>query len=575
MTITIWDGAIEGATNVSTWDGAAEVPITSLEYLSFPPVEFTTTGATFSPSIELRPDAESSITWRDNVGAVLATGLNPVINFGTAATRTVIMDCDNPDDVTVINLGFDNAQDLGEYAIGTAYNKAPELVTGVVNLPGVRNLRYFCAANGPLTGHLDLHGLTYLTFVECYRSNVTSIDVTGCTSMIRLNIEENALVDLDLNPVAATLRDLRAAAQAGAALTLAPMTVDLAALYHYCVRDQLITNPVPLDRMPVVEQYWNWHTSATGPLVPISPELKSVLSYGNDWTSADFSGCGQDASIMVIRLAEAPLTSIDVTGRDVLASLRLEGVTTLSSTAMDDLLVEINSWGTSGGTLLAGEAAVPSATGLAAADALVGRGWTVSIKTEEGPGGDPGALLWEDTFDRANGAPGAPWLTPLGGSVASISSNALLITGGSGYQRVWAMPTEDLAGVTNYQVEIEFNGTPSAMTWFGVCFRMDDLGNGAKVLFQTNALAAPRCGLASSSGSEIAVASGPGLPASWSQQGVHTLAARANGNTITVLCDGQEAWSSTHAANAGSGSGVGFCGQSQSRSWNSIRVTNL
>jgi hypothetical protein len=52
----------------------------------------------------------------------------------------------------------------------------------------------------------------------------------------------------------------------------------------------------------------------------------------------------------------------------------------LSQTSVDNILVSINTAGTSGGTLTlnGGTSSAPSATGLAAKSALEGRGWTVT-----------------------------------------------------------------------------------------------------------------------------------------------------------------------------------------------------
>jgi hypothetical protein len=54
-------------------------------------VRFTTTGATFSPAIELASGSPALVTWLVEETGVTATGLTPTIDFGSSGTRHVRM----------------------------------------------------------------------------------------------------------------------------------------------------------------------------------------------------------------------------------------------------------------------------------------------------------------------------------------------------------------------------------------------------------------------------------------------------------------------------------------------------
>lgn len=324
MTITLGDGRPAA---VTLGDGRPVFSSTALG-----PVAFTTTGATFAPTVELASGSTAEVTWQSAAGVTLATGVTPTINFGTAAPRTVRMACTVPGDITTINLGFDNTQDAGRDGPGAGYNKAAQAVTGVSGLAALTGLRRFLAATTQLTGHLDLTGLAALEYVECFQARLTSITLTGCTSLIRICLEANRLTQLDLNPVVGSLRDLRAAVQTSAALDFVPLTAALTHVWHFCIRDQPVTRMPQHARLPAVEQHWAWNTNQSTSDSPVSAGLNSYLSDGNHYDQA----------------------SVDriLTG-----------------------LVAVTSGG--GSVNLAGSAA-PSSTGLAAAATLRGRGWAVT-----------------------------------------------------------------------------------------------------------------------------------------------------------------------------------------------------
>ena len=327
-------------------------------------VTITTTGASFAPVVELVGGSAATVHWEWSGGST--TGTAPTISFGSAATRTVTMTITESDgadaigDARALNLGFNNAQDEGEGSTANASrNHATQAVTGVGNVRAMTGLVFFACNNAGFTGAMDFTGMAALEYIECYMASLTGVTLTGCTSLIRLCLEENHLTTLNLAPVAATLRDLRAAYQrdgAGLTFTALGSGVTMAALWHYCVRDQPVTGHFTLAQMPVLTQLWNWNTGQTGVLACAgNTTLQEARSYGNAYTGAS----NIPASIQWFDLShDASLTQSNV----------------------DAILTALNALNTSGARRVdLSSTTAPSSASSAARTALTGRGWTVVV----------------------------------------------------------------------------------------------------------------------------------------------------------------------------------------------------
>ncbi|MCB0910104.1 MAG: hypothetical protein KDB60_00625 [Propionibacteriaceae bacterium] len=341
---------------------------------------FTTTGATFAPAVELAPGSSAEVVWLDDQRGELARGTNPRISFGSSATRAVTMSTTFADVVTV-NLGFSSKDDVGRYSLAEIYDKGPESVSGVANLTLLTNLQRFLASRSGLSGTLDLTGLSRLEHIECFQANVEAADLTGCDSLVRLCLELCNLTSLDLNPVAATLRDLRAAAQQSGGLEFAPLQQPFAQLYHFCVRDQKVTGHPAADQLPSCEEMWNWGCTQIGTL-PVPGRATSVLAAWNAYTEADFSGQWTDIDVAgSLDLTDNQLTRIVISGCRALRTIRLGG-NALARGQVDRVLAEVAGWGTEGTELLIdGSNAEPSRAGLTAVAELRARGWTVTVSS--------------------------------------------------------------------------------------------------------------------------------------------------------------------------------------------------
>ncbi len=242
--------------------------------------------------------------------------------------------------VTTLNLGFRRDDDYGRLSLDAVFEHDPQPVTSVAGLGLLTGLLRFCAGRTPLSGRLDLRGLAALEHVECYHTEIDAIDLDGCSSMVRLVVEDSLLTELDLGPVRSTLQDLRAAVMRSDSLTFAPLDGPMEALYHYCVREQTVHGLVPHSQLPVVEEYWTWATGQKSCDAPTSSRLTSYLARENPLDQRSV-----DAVLAALDRLVDEVGRVDLSGR------------------------------TPGGTY----AAEPSISGAAAASSLLDRGWRVSI----------------------------------------------------------------------------------------------------------------------------------------------------------------------------------------------------
>jgi hypothetical protein len=334
--------------------------------------------------VQLAAGSTATVSWVVEGGATV-TGSNPTINFGTPAARHVRMTADNGgadalDEVITFNLGFNHLDDAGRYNMGARHNKAGQAVRLVENISRLTGLRRFAAAHTALAGLLDFTGCSRLQYIECFNSGVQSVNVTGCTSLIRLVVEQTNLTALNLNPVAANLRDLRGALQQSGTLTFTPLTAPMAALYHFCVAEQIVVNHPTPAQLPVVEERWDWHTSQSGVLTSASSATRSLLASANHYTTADLTNQFPDGRNATLDASSNNLTAANLTGCSGLHDINLSK-NSLDVTAVDAVLALVASWGTSGGLLNLSANGVPSKNGAASRVTLTGRGWKVTTDT--------------------------------------------------------------------------------------------------------------------------------------------------------------------------------------------------
>lgn len=348
----------------------------------------------FQPWVELAPGSTATVTWVMPDGSVI-TGLKPTINYSTTSTYTVTMvvtDALGNDaswQVTGFNAGYDDGIDYSTDGLGTAKNWTDYqlTLTGAANVKCLTGLTYFAAEHAGLTGTLDLTGLAQLTNIEVYGCNLNYVLDAGCASLRRRNVESCNLTEQNLNFCAPTVKDVRAAIQnsshgaTGGTLTQIRQVVPFARLWHYCLRDQTVTELADISTMlPVVQQLWIWNTGSTGTCAPASSALTSLQAYGNSYTALDMTNAPMTTANAAMDMHSCQIATVTgLAGCTGLLTIDLSS-NLLPQAQVDSVLSAVNGWGTSNGTLNLGGTgnAAPSSTGLSTVTTLQGRGWTVT-----------------------------------------------------------------------------------------------------------------------------------------------------------------------------------------------------
>jgi hypothetical protein len=358
-----------------------------------PPVVITTTGSTFAPVVQCpRPDV--TVTWSCPAAGITTTGLAPTLSFGSSGTRIVYMTAADSSGasalnlITVFNIGFSYLDDQGTYSLPSSYDLAAQSVSGLANVNSMTGLQLFLAAdNSGLTGPVTFDGMSRLTHIECYASSFTSATINGCTALQRCVIEQNKLTVFDPSPAAATLAELRLAFQQGGALTLPASLPAFPNLYHWCLRDQTVTNMPDFStgNFPALTQLWIYNTGQSGALTVRSQvPMDSVLAHNNSYTSLDVANQFPYTSGQLtgqVAMGNCALTSVTITGCALVYSWDFS-VNSLPQAQVDSVLTTVNGFGTTdslGVLNVSGTGnAVPSSTGSSAATSLRGRSWTVT-----------------------------------------------------------------------------------------------------------------------------------------------------------------------------------------------------
>ena len=377
------DADIEAAADVAD-DAAAMEDAAFEEDTRY--VTITIAGSSFLPIIELAAGSEATVSWYVEETSALLEGINPTFLFETVAVRHVRLSALNPDgtdalgDIVTFNIGFDHTQDEGRYNVGSEYDYTMQNVTGIENVAYMTGLVRFLAATPTLTGALDFTGMSALEYIECFGAQVTSVDLTGCTSLIRLCMENNDLSALDLNPVSDCLYDLRMSGNQDV-VTLAPLNSPMSKLYHYCAHSQTVINHPTAEQLPVIEELWDWNSGQSGAFELRSDSLKSFVTSSNAWTSIDLAYQFPAGTDGYFEAFYCQLTAINLTGCEGLIYIDLSQ-NLFDTEAVDEILAEVASWQSYGVTVNLSGNAAPSEDALDHIAALEERNWTVLVESE-------------------------------------------------------------------------------------------------------------------------------------------------------------------------------------------------
>ncbi len=349
-------------------------------------VRITVNGSSFAPSVELAGGSSADVAWYVEETGDIQKGLTPSFTFGTEGVRHVRMAAVNPDgtnalgDIVTFNVGFNHLQDAGKYNIGSGYDYTSQCVTGLSGVNAMKGLVRFLAATPTLRGALDFGGMRSLQYIECYGAQVSAVNLTGCTSLIRLCMELNDLAALDLNPVSGCLRDLRMSGNQST-VTLTPLNAPMEKLYHYCAQSERVINHPTAAQLPVIEEWWDWSSGQTGALIIRSSAINSVITCHNQWTSMDLANQFPEGRNGFVEAYNCNLSEINLTGCAGLTFLDAHG-NLLDQSDVDGILEEVLSWGTYDGVLELFDNAPPSDYGMNLVNALQARNWMVTVDTE-------------------------------------------------------------------------------------------------------------------------------------------------------------------------------------------------
>ena len=465
----------------------------------------------FSPWIKLIDGATGSVNWYDSDDALLAVGVNPEITaIPTDLEVTMRVESGAAlvmSEVEIINLGFDHTEDPGPETPDAIYDYPPQPVVGISAMTGLTNLKYFMAADTPLTGTLNFTGIANLLAVECYSSDVEEVLFEG-TAINRLCVENCRVTDLDFTPIAESIRDLRCAHGEGGPVTFHSDEV-LTNLWHYCTRDQDVTTHLPMAQMPALIQWWTWNSDITTMDVPVSPVINSISSHHNAITS-------ETLDAWLIQLA--------------------------AGTAIDG-----------GFNML--DAEPPTDASAAARATLVSRGWTLQL-----PDPIPGDAGWAYVAPTQVAWPATGIVTPSppAGLSLTVSSGVLTWTS-DGFTRAIMQPGARSAGDVYFEVVVdrsEVDGTAGTDRWMLVV-NATAAGAGLKGMVRwplvngsdaSGVIFGPSTGWSATSGTPVRINPNP---AGWTNAGAHKVGLLHEGNVATIILDGVKVWQIASSAIGG------------------------
>jgi hypothetical protein len=336
-------------------------------------ITFRTTGSSFSPILTVSNGATIQWIFADGSTSNSAT---PNKGYGSSAARLNRLKVTPWSALTEINVGYD----AGDGGPGDITFLAQQNVTNVYGLNNAAPyLQRWSSNNNPITS-LDFSDFISLTGIECFLcQQMSSVNLHNTPSLQRANFEDNNLSALDLSE-SPNLTDLRGANNAYTTINWGSTGDDI---WHICVRDnpQISVNFPEATRYPLLQELFVWNDNQSGFLHTSSTHLTLVLAYGNNYTSADFSGGFPAGRNGQIDISHNSLTSLNITNNPGLINLNAHH-NSLSRSVVDSILQTMNSYGTSGGTLDLTENSAPSTAGLAYASSLMSRGWTVNLTSD-------------------------------------------------------------------------------------------------------------------------------------------------------------------------------------------------
>ena len=348
-------------------------------------IVFTTEGSSFAPVITVSGNPSIRWVWADGTTSNSPT---PNKDYGSPGRRLNRLYVTPWSAVQRINIGYD-AGDGGSYEIELVPDQQVSAVRGLHHVAPY--LAQWCSSYNQITS-LDFRNFTNLDTIECFLSySLRTVNLTNTPKLRRACFEDCNLESLDLSG-SPNLEDLRGAVNDLSTINFGNIG---AHVWHICmpVNPHLTNRTIFADMtlFPNIAELFIWDDNQTGALrLPATnPTLEvRILADGNQYTSLDLSGALANATATaVVSFRNNNLSAVNITGCSQITELYLEN-NQLDAATLDTLLATLDALGRSennlgpGGQLrvdLRGNA-TPSATGLAHAQTLAAKGWTVWVE---------------------------------------------------------------------------------------------------------------------------------------------------------------------------------------------------
>jgi hypothetical protein len=302
-------------------------------------VEFQTVGSSFAPQICYNSAAADAFRWLWSDNST-SSNTNATKSFPGRGSRPQLLTAFPGGVLTWINIGFDGSDspDNGDPITPLNTNRPQQNVSSVYFPYPLTSLRYWASSYNPITNTLDFSGFTGLEAIECFHcTNLEGVVVSNLPSLKRVCLEACYLPELDIsgNP---NLEDVRAALNTFTNINIGAGTGPK--IWHFCTRENFNITQRYQDIMTnfySLREPWIWHNNQSGHLSFVSTNLTDVETWGNAYTSADFT---DQRNLQLLWTYENQLTNLVITGCTNLQEL-LADHNQLSTSALDQILADL------------------------------------------------------------------------------------------------------------------------------------------------------------------------------------------------------------------------------------------
>jgi hypothetical protein len=302
-------------------------------------IEFQTVGSSFAPQVSYNSGGGSAFRWLWSDNST-SSSTNATKSFPGRASRPQLLTAFPGGVLTSINIGFDGSDspDNGDPITPLNTNRPQQNVSSVYFPYPLTSLKYWASSYNPITNTLDFSGFTSLQAIECFHcSNLEHVVVANLPSLKRVCLEACYLPELNIagNP---NLEDVRAALN-----TFTNINIDAGTgpkVWHFCTRENFNITQRYQDIMTnfySLREPWIWHNNQSGHLSFVSTNLTDVETWGNAYTSADFTG---QANLQILQINNNELTNLIISGCVALQIFEAQH-NQLTTNALDQILADL------------------------------------------------------------------------------------------------------------------------------------------------------------------------------------------------------------------------------------------